>query len=152
MADLFKRDFRQFGVAFQATVQRGEFIHRHGEHLGIHAGFVFHLEHRQRAAAHYHAGIQRNGRDHQHIHRVAVVGKGVRDIAVVARVVHRGIHEAIDEDRAGFLVHFVFHRFPVHGNLDDHVEVVGQVFPGGDFIQTHYAGPCWVKMKARIVA
>jgi hypothetical protein len=59
--------------------------------------------------------------------------------------VHRGVHEAVDEDRAGFLVHLVLHRLPVHGDLDDHVEIVGEIFSGWNLIQTHAAAPCGVK-------
>jgi hypothetical protein len=54
---------------------------------------------------------------------------------------HRGVHETVDEDRARFLDHFVLHRFALHRELDDHIEIVEEVLSGRSFIQTHYAAP-----------
>jgi hypothetical protein len=50
---------------------------------------------------------------------------------------HGGGHEAVDEHRAGFLVHLVLDRIGVHRDFDDHVEVVWQVVSGGYSVQIH---------------
>ncbi|MNJ00989.1 hypothetical protein D3C73_1604760 [compost metagenome] len=50
---------------------------------------------------------------------------------------HGGTHEAIDEDRAAFLVDFVLDRIGIHRDFDDDVEIVRQVAAGRDVIQTH---------------
>jgi hypothetical protein len=52
-------------------------------------GFVVELEHADRAAAHDDAGNERHRGEHEHVAGVAVVGQRLRDVAVVARVVHR---------------------------------------------------------------
>jgi hypothetical protein len=77
------------------------------------------------------------GREHQHVHRIAVVGDGVRDVAVVAGIVHGRRHEAVDEHRAGLLVHFVLDRIGIHRDFDDDVEVVGDVSPRGHAVEIH---------------
>ena len=61
----------------------------------------------------------------------------VRDVAVVARVVHRRRHEAVDEHRAGVLVDLVLDRVGAHRDLDDHVAVVRNVPAGGDAVEAH---------------
>ena len=50
---------------------------------------------------------------------------------------HGGAHEAVDEDRAGLLVHLVLHGVGVHRDLDDHVERVGDMLAGGDLVERH---------------
>src|SRR5690606_37732727 len=58
-------------------------------------------------------------------------------LAVVAGVAHRRGQDAVDEDRAAFLVHFVLDWLGVLGNLDDDVDLVGGILAGGDVVQTH---------------
>ncbi|MNU00382.1 hypothetical protein D3C72_2435000 [compost metagenome] len=50
---------------------------------------------------------------------------------------HRGAHETVHEDRAGFLVHFVLDRVGVHRDLDDHVERLGNILARGDVVERH---------------
>ena len=76
------------------------------------------------------------------VYRVTVVRQGLRNVAVVARIVHRGAHEAIDKHRARLLVYFIFDRIGVHWDFDNDVEVVRQIFAGWDVIQTHI---CFLK-------
>ena len=60
----------------------------------------------------------------QHVDRVAVVGQRMRDEAVIAGIAHRRVQEAVDEQRAGILVHLVFDRLAADRHLDDDVDVV----------------------------
>ena len=71
-----------------SAIHRRQLVDRHGQQLGIFAGLVGHLQHADRAAAHHHARRQGELRHHQHIDRIAVAGDGVRDVAVVAGIVH----------------------------------------------------------------
>ena len=115
-----------------------DFIVAHGASiLGVATGFVFHLQDAQRAARHNHARLKRERGHDQHVNRVTVSGDGLGHVAVVARVVHRGRHEAVDEQRAAFLVDFVLDRIGVHRDLDDDVDVVGDLAAGGDAVEAH---------------
>jgi hypothetical protein len=80
---------------------------------------------------------ERHGGQHEDVARVAVAGQRLRDVAVVARVVHRGGHEAVDEHRARLLVDLVLDRVGAHRDLDDDVAVVGDVLAGGDAVEAH---------------
>lgn len=135
--DLLQAQVLQVFRLLPVLVDRQDLIDWNGQHFGVLAGFVGHLQHADSAATHYHAWDQREWGDHQHVDRVAVVGQGIRDVAVVAWVVHSGAHETVHEDGAGFLVHFVLDRIRVHRDLDNHVEIVRQVFAGRYFIQAH---------------
>jgi len=140
MRNLFQQDFWQsawlFTLRYTAvSLSTGTANNLHPCRLRLPS------QHCKRAAAHHYANLQRDRRDHQHIHRVAVGGQRMRDVAVVAGIVHRGTHEAVDENRAGILVYLIFDRFAVHRDLDDHIEVVGQTLSGWDVIQTHGARP-----------
>ena len=77
------------------------------------------------------------GEMHEHVARIAVVGQRLRDVAVVARIMHRRRHEAVDEYRAGFLVHLVLDGLAVHRDLDDDVAVVRHILAGGDAVEAH---------------
>jgi hypothetical protein len=137
--DLLQAQVLQVFRLLPVAVDRQDLVDRHGQDLGIAAGFVGHLQHADRAATHDHAREQRERGDDQHVAWVAVVRQGLRHIAVVARIVHRGTHEAVDEDRAGVLVHFVLDRIGVHRDFDDDVEVVRHIAAGWDVVQAHGA-------------
>jgi len=62
----------------------------------------------------------------------------VRDVAVVARIVHGGGHEAIDENGAAFLVDFVLDGFGMSGDFDDDVEIVGEGLAGRNVVKCHF--------------
>jgi hypothetical protein len=49
----------------------------------------------------------------------------------------RGRHEAVDEQRAAFLVDLVLDRVGVHRNLDDDIELVRRLRAGGHVVQAH---------------
>src|SRR5690606_7310573 len=111
----------------QASVCRVQLVHGYGQQLGVDARFVFHLQHAQRPAAHHGTHLNRERRHDQHVHGVAIVREGLRNETVVARIVHGGQHETINEDGAGGLVHFILYGVRIHGDLDDDVELVRQI-------------------------
>src|SRR5690606_32246976 len=117
--------------ALDVTVRRIQLVHRHGQQFGIAARLVVHVQDADGARTDHRAHLHREGSQHQHVHRIAVIGNGLRDIAVVAGIVHGRQHEAVDEDRAGVLVDFVLDRVRIHGNFDDDVEFFRQVGAGG---------------------
>ena len=57
--------------------------------------------------------------------------RGFGNVAVVARIVYGGRHEAVDEPRAGSFIEFVFDRLATRGNFNDDVEIIGQIPAGG---------------------
>src|ERR1700681_2071987 len=119
------------------TVDRQHLVIGYRQHLGIGARLIGHLQQPQWPAAHHHSGYQRKWRDHQHVDRVTVLRHGARHVAVVAGVMHRRTHEAVDEYRAGFLVNFVFDRIGIHRDFDDDVEDIGRLFARCNQIQSH---------------
>ena len=56
---------------------------------------------------------------------------------ILSTPMHRGRQDAVDEDRAAGLVHFVLDRLRVLGDLDDDVDFFRQVLAGGDQFQAH---------------
>ena len=54
------------------------------------------------------------------------------DVTVVARIEHRGGHEAVNEQGAALFVNFVFDRICVSRDLDNNVDIFRQVFTGRD--------------------
>jgi inorganic pyrophosphatase len=135
--DLAQAQLVHVGGLLPVLVDRQDLVDRHREQLGIATGFVLHLQEPDRPARDDDAGGERKRRDHQHVDRVAVVAERLRDVAVVARVVHRRAHEAVDEHRAAFLVDLVLDRVGVHRDLDDHVELVGRTRSRSDVVQAH---------------
>ena len=73
--------------------------------------------------------------------RVAVAGQRVRDEAVIAGIAHRRVEEAVDDQRAGFLVHLVFDRLAADRHLDDDVDVVGRILADRDGVDAHGIAP-----------
>ena len=122
------------------VVHRQDLARGHRQHLGIAASLVGHLQDADWAAGDHHSRRQRKRRDDEHIHRVAIVGKRARDVAVVARVMHRRGHEAVDEDCAAGLVDLVLDRVGVHRNFNDHIELIGRFGPRRHFVQAHEYG------------
>ncbi|SUH18163.1 Uncharacterised protein [Salmonella enterica subsp. enterica] len=53
------------------------------------------------------------------------------DVTVVARIEHRGGHEAVNEQRAALFVNFVFDRICVSRDLDNDVDIFRQFLPAG---------------------
>jgi hypothetical protein len=61
--------------------------------------------------------------------------------AVIGRVAHRRVQDAVDEQRPARLVEFVFHRLATDRHFDDHVEAVGRIVARGNKVDAHGAWP-----------
>ena len=137
VSDLGFQQFRQVVHVFHVIVLFGQLAVRYRNQLGVFTGFVGHLQHANRTAADHGARLQRVWGWDQHVNRVTVQRQGVVDVAVVARVEHRGGHETVNEQRAGFFVDFVFDWIGVGRDFDYYVDVFRQVFASRDQIQAH---------------
>ena len=139
--------FQQLGQVvhiLDVIVLLGQLGVRHGHDLGIFARFVGHLQHANRTAANDGAGQQRVGSRHQHVDGIPVQGQGGVHVTVVARVEHRGGHEAINEDGTAVLVDFVFDRVGILRDFDDDVDVVRQALASRYQVQAHDVSfECW---------
>src|SRR5699024_805112 len=56
---------------------------------------------------------------------------------VVAGIVHCGVQEAIDVERAGGLIQFVLHRLAAHRYFDDHIDLEGGIIPNRNPVDQH---------------
>ena len=61
----------------------------------------------------------------------------VRHEAVIPRIAHRRVEEAVDHQGAGRLVHLVLDRLAADRHLDDGVDVVGRVVADRDGVEVH---------------
>jgi hypothetical protein len=104
---LVQRDLRQIGVVEHLFIAFGELWRGHGDDFFILAGIVFHHQHADRTNIDDAAGDERARVADQHVDRIAIARQGVRHEAVIARVAHRGVQEAVDKQCAGFLVHHI---------------------------------------------
>src|SRR5690606_19271633 len=114
------------------VIQLGQLFVGYGNQLGIAASFVGHVKYANCATADYRARRYRIRSYHQHIQRIAVVGKGVGDKAVVGRVEHWSSHKTIHYQSVGFGIDFVLDWGVVGRDFDDDVDVAWQVFAGWD--------------------
>ena len=137
MGDTLDQDFGQVGVVADVLVIGVQFLDRDGDDLFILSGLVMHDEHADGARAHDGAGNDRNAAHDQHVHRIAVFRERMRDEAVIRRILHRRVDEAVDEERARRLVHLVLHRMAAMRHLDDDVDVVGRVDADRYGLDTH---------------
>ncbi|CUX32503.1 hypothetical protein AGR6A_Cc190066 [Agrobacterium sp. NCPPB 925] len=137
MFDLLQRDFRQVGVIVDLVVTARQLRSRNGEDLLVLAAIIFHDHHADRADIDHAAGNQRTGVADENIDRVAVVGQRVRHEAIVTRIGHRRVKEAIDDQRTGILVHLVLDRVSPHRHFNDDIHVIRRVLAYGNCIDTH---------------
>ena len=135
--DLLQRDVGEVAVSLDLVVALGQLRGRHRDDLLVAAGLVFHQQHADGAHAHHGARHDRAGVGDQHVAGVAVAGQRMRDEAVIAGVAHRRIEEAIDHQRAGFLVHLVFDRLAANRHFDDDVDVVWRIYSDRDGVNAH---------------
>src|SRR5690606_41852088 len=96
-----------------------------------------HAQGAARTAADDGAGENGAGGDNQLIQRIAVLGRGVGDEAVVGRVEHGGRHEAVNHYRAHVLVDFILNRRAVGRNSDHYIKIVGKAFSCRDLVEVH---------------
>src|SRR5690554_4828794 len=137
VTNLVAQQFRQVFDFTNVVVGLGQLVVRHGHQFGITAGFVFHVQYAYRATANHRASLYRVGGNHQYVQRVAIVGQGVGDEAVVGRVEHRGGHEAVNQQGAHVFVQFVLDRGAVGRDFDGNVDVFWRVLASGDVVELH---------------
>src|SRR5690242_2406606 len=102
---------------------------RDADDLVVTALLVRHPEHPDRAAADQAAGERGLLDQHHRVERVAVLAQGVRDEAVVGRVLRRGEQRPVQPDQAAFVVNLVLVPAAPR-DLDHDVEFHGCGFPG----------------------
>ncbi|KIU00301.1 hypothetical protein QU38_02825, partial [Staphylococcus aureus] len=125
--DLLEHDRRQVLPLADVRIIGEGAVHRHADQLLVAAGLVLELEHADRAGTHHAARHEGRARDDQRVERVAVGRERVRHEAVIRRVAHRRVQDAVDEQGAAGLVELILHRLAADGNLDDHVEAVRRI-------------------------
>ncbi len=135
--DLLDRDLRHVGVVEHLLVALGELGRGHRDDLLIAAAVVLHHQHADGTNVDVGAGHDGARVGDEHVDRVAVVGQRVRHEPVVAGIAHRGVQEAIDEQRARVLVHLVLDGLAADLHLDDDVDVLGRVLADGNGINAH---------------
>jgi hypothetical protein len=74
----------------------------------------------------------------------------VRHEAIVRRIAHRRVQDAIDEQSARCLVELVLHGLAAGRHFDDDVQILGRVLAGRDEVDTH-GGPFDMTMPALLV-
>ena len=137
MLDLLQQMAGQIGIGLNVAVHRMQLLDRHRQDLLVHAALVLHHQRADRAAANDDAGNDLN-RDYDHaIGRVAVVRQRAGDEAIVCGVEHGRVKKAVDEHRAGFLVHFVLHGRAALRDFDHDVDVVRRVLTCRYFGDVH---------------
>src|SRR5690606_33644527 len=107
-----------------------------GQNFGIFAGFVAHFQDADWAAADDRARLDRLWKQHQHVSSIAVTTQSVRNVAIVAGVIHGGTDEAIDKQGLAVFIDFVFDG-AVHGDFDHHVNIIRQVLTRWNKIKAH---------------
>ena len=110
MLDLLGHDRRQIVEIVDLAVIRKGRIDRHGDQFLVAALVVVHQQHADRAHADHRAGNDRRAGDDERVERIAILAQSVRYEAVIGRIAHRRVQDAVDEDRARFLVELIFHR------------------------------------------
>jgi hypothetical protein len=126
-------------------IQPGDVLGRHRQDFGVLARLVLHAQQADRPAGDDDAGHHGHRHHHHHVRRVAIAAQRVRDVAVVAGVVHGGLEHPVQEQCARILVDFVFHRRAVHRDFDDDVDVVGHIPADGNILQAHEELRLWLE-------
>jgi hypothetical protein len=98
---------------------------------------LFHHHHADWADTADAARHERRAGHDQRVDRVTIIGERVRDKAIIGRVPHGGVEDAVDEQRARRLVEFIFHRFAAQRAFDHHVDIVRRGNPDRNGIDTH---------------
>src|SRR5438445_143021 len=105
----------------------------HGDDLVVLALFVAHGHDADRARAQDAERHHRLLTEHKHVERVAVLAVGLREEAVVRRVVHGRVQHAVQPQQARALVELVLHLRAL-GDLDDRAEVTLDVVAQLDIV------------------
>jgi len=129
--DLFTQDFRNISQFFNAIVGWIQFVYRHRKDLFVGPMLVLHEQRSHRTASNHRARHHRNLRPHHRVAGVAIFGECVGNEAVVGRIVHGGVKEAIYEHRTRNFVELGLDRNAAFRNLEHNVNFVGRVRPWG---------------------
>src|ERR1700732_2918512 len=119
-----RRHFRRFAVGVELRIFGGD-----GDDLVI---FLPRVDHGHESDGARVDDSQRHDgflAQHQHIKRIVVLGKSLRNEAIVRGIVDRRVQDAVEVDQASGLVQFVFHA-GAEGNLDDGVELLRKLAAG----------------------
>src|SRR5947209_5114029 len=155
MLDLLDGDLRHVRDLVDVGVALGQFRHRHGDDLLVAPALVIHLEHADRADIDHRAWHDRPRVGNKHVDRIAVVGKRVRNEAVIAGIAHRRIQEAIDEQHAGRLIHLIFDRFAADRDLNDDIDVFRGIVADRNRLDVHFGAafrPCRFLIRSSTTA
>ena len=125
LLQVVRRDVAEIVEPVRVRIARG-----HREHLLVGRAAIHEVEEPDRARVHQAAGEDRDGHQHEHVERIAVVAEGAREEAVVARIVHGAVQHAVETEDAELLVELVLVAL-VGGDLDDGGDFVGGFGPVG---------------------
>ena len=132
VSDLRFQQLWQIVNVFNVIVFFAQLGVRNSNQFRIFTGFVGHFQNANRTATDHRTRLQRVRSRDQYVNRVTVQRQGVVDVTVVARIEHRGGHEAVNEQCAALFVDFVFERICVSRDLNNNVDVFRQIFTRRD--------------------
>ena len=139
--DLLPGNVRQVGIVLDLGIALRELGRGNRDDLLVAAAIVFHAQDADRLHVDDRAGDDRAGIGDEHVDGVAIIRERVRHEAVIPGVAHGGIEEAVDDQRAGFLVHLVLDRLAADRHLDDDVDVVRGVLADRKGVDAHGETP-----------
>lgn len=115
--------------------------HRYAEQFVVRFAAINHLEQADDPGFNETAGEGGLVDHHDDVQRVMILGEGLRDEAVVARIVASGVQVPVQLDQAGVFVHLEFVS-PAFGNLDDGMDDVFLAAGGRNpFKSVQHGGP-----------
>ena len=132
VSDLRFQQLWQIVNVFNVIVFFAQLGVRNSNQFRIFTGFVGHFQYANRTAADHRTRLQRVRSRDQYVNRVTVQRQSVVDVTVVARIEHRGGHEAVNEQCAALFVDFVFDWICVSRDLNNNVDVFRQIFTRRD--------------------
>ena len=139
VTDLIEHVGRNVVGGLPLGVAQANLAHRNGQNLPVDTAFVFHHEHGNGTATANGTGHQREGRQNTHVNRVTVVGDRLRNVAIVAGIVHRRADEAVNKQGTRLFVHFILDRSGIGRNFNNHIKVARQIAAGGHSGKTHFS-------------
>src|SRR5438046_4852872 len=115
MLDLLEDDRGQVLALADVRIIRERRVYRHADQLLVAAMLVLQVEDADGSRADDAPGDEGRARDDQRVERIAIGRKRMRNEAVVRRIAHRRVEDAVDEERTRLLVEFVLHRLAAGG-------------------------------------
>src|ERR1700745_462846 len=99
--------------------------------------FILHQQSPDWATSDNRARGNWNLREGQCIAWVAIFRERVRNKSVISGIVHRGMEEMINKQRARDLVQFILHRNTTLGDFDQDIDLDWRISAGRDFADVH---------------